>query len=56
MDRENKYEKRKEKRANYHTIDDDTIIHLKNYYKLEGHGELLQFVKDVVIVGDEDDY
>jgi len=30
------------------------MVNLKNYYRLEGHSELLQFIKDIVIVGDEE--
>jgi hypothetical protein len=52
----NEFEKLNERKATYRIIDDNTIIHLKNYYKLEeeGHGKLLQFIKDAVIVGDEE--
>ncbi len=52
----NEFEKLNERKANYRTVDDDTIIHLKNYYRLEeeSHGKLLQFIKDAVIVGDEE--
>jgi hypothetical protein len=55
----NEFEKLNDRKATYLTVDDDTIIQLKNYYKLEdereGHGKLLQFIKDVVIVGDEEE-
>lgn len=36
----------------YRIIDDDTIINLKKYYKLEDHDELLRFVKKHLINGD----
>lgn len=54
MDRKNEFEKLNERKQHYRTVDDDTIISLKNYYKLEDHGELLQFIKEAVIIGDED--
>jgi hypothetical protein len=50
----NEFEKLNDRKATYRTVDDDTIFHLKRYYKLEGHGELLKFVKDAVIIGDEE--
>ncbi|AIF82249.1 hypothetical protein NTE_00167 [Candidatus Nitrososphaera evergladensis SR1] len=53
MNRANEFEKLNERKEQYVIVDDDTIIHLKNYYRLEGHDELLQFIKDAVIVGDE---
>jgi hypothetical protein len=36
----------------YRVIDDDTIINLKKYYKLEDHDELLRFVKKHLMNGD----
>lgn len=50
----NEFEKLNKRKAAYRTIDDDTISHLKTYYKLENLGELLKFVKDAAIVGDEE--
>ena len=50
----NEFEKLNDRKATYRTVDDDVVIHLKNYYKLEDHGELLRFIKEAVIVGDEE--
>lgn len=38
-------EKQDERKKYYRIIDDDTIIHLKEYYKLDDNRELLKFVK-----------
>jgi hypothetical protein len=54
MNRTNEFEKLNGRNATYLTVDDDTIRQLKNYYRLEDHGESLQFIKDIVIVGDEE--
>jgi hypothetical protein len=54
MKRTNEFEKLNDRKATYFTVDDDTMVNLKNYYRLEDHGELLQFIKNVVIVGDEE--
>lgn len=53
MKRENEFKLLNDRKETYRTVNDDTIIHLKNYYKLEDHGELLQFIKNAVIIGDE---
>jgi hypothetical protein len=37
--------KQDERKKHYRIIDDDTIIRLKKYYKLDDNGELLKFVK-----------
>ncbi len=54
MDGSSRFKRLNRRKATYRTVDDDTFLRLKNYYKLEGHDELLKFVKDIVIVGDED--
>ena len=54
MNRINEFEKLNDRKSTYLTVDDETILNLKNYYKLEDNGELLQFIKEVVIVGDEE--
>lgn len=51
----NEFEKLNDRKTTCHTVDNDTIIHLKNYYKLEEHGELMQVIKDAVIVGDDEE-
>ncbi|AIC16889.1 hypothetical protein [Nitrososphaera viennensis] len=47
-----KPEKLNERKKHYQIIDDDMLIRLKEYYKLEDHGELLKFVKEHCMKGD----
>ena len=54
MNRTNEFEKLNDRKTNYITVDDETILNLKNYYRLEDHVELLQYIKDIIIVGDEE--
>lgn len=46
------FEKLNERKKNYHTVDDDTILTLKDYYKIEDHEELLKYVKKNGMKGD----
>lgn len=43
-----------QRQRRYQVIDDDTIAHLKEYYKLDDRGELLKFVKEHCMKGDDD--
>ena len=47
-----KFEKLNERKEHYRTVDDDAILSLKEYYKIEDHEELLKYVKKNAINGD----
>ena len=43
------------KKKKYSVIDDETLDKMKDYYKLENHDEILQYLrKNNVIRGDDD--
>ena len=46
------FEKLNERKKDYQTVDDDTILSLKDYYKIEDHEELLKYVKKSGMKGD----
>ena len=46
------FEKLNERKKDYQTVDDDTILSLKDYYKIEDHEELLKYVKKTEMKGD----
>jgi hypothetical protein len=46
------FEKLNERKKDYQTVDDDTILSLKDYYKIEDHEELLKYVKKTGMKGD----
>lgn len=52
MAAEENFEKLNERKKNYHTVDDDTILTLKDYYKIDDHEELLKYVKKTGMKGD----
>lgn len=47
------FEKLNEKKKHYRIVDDDTIDSLVRYYGLLEHGELLKFVKETSVKGDD---
>lgn len=47
-----KFEKLNERKEHYRTVDDDTVLSLKEYYKIDDHEELLKYVKKNAIKGD----
>jgi hypothetical protein len=49
------FEKLNERKMYHRTIDDDMMINLENYYKLEDHDALLEVAKKAMIIGDDDD-
>jgi hypothetical protein len=49
---EENFEKLNERKKDYQTVDDDTILTLKDYYKIEDHDELLKYVKKTGMKGD----
>ena len=49
---EENFEKLNERKKEYQTVDDDTILTLKDYYKIEDHDELLKYVKKIGMKGD----
>ena len=49
---EENFEKLNERKKDYQTVDDDTILTLKDYYKIEDHKELLKYVKKNGMKGD----
>lgn len=49
---EENFEKLNKRKRHYRTIDDDTILSLQEYYKLDDHDELLKYVKKHGIKGD----
>jgi hypothetical protein len=49
---EENFEKLNERKKDYQTVDDDTILTLKDYYKIEDHEELLKYVKKTGMKGD----
>ena len=46
------FEAMNERKEHYRTVDDDTIVSLKKYYRLDDHGELLRYVKENVMKDD----
>jgi hypothetical protein len=52
MSAKENFEKLNERKKNYQTVDDDTILTLKDYYKIEDHEELLKYVKKTGMKGD----
>jgi hypothetical protein len=52
MSEKENFEKLNDRKKHYRTIDDDTILNLKEYYKIDDHDELLKFVKNAGIKGD----
>lgn len=50
-----KKKRQQQQRPYYRIIDDDMIIHLKEYYKLDDHDELLKFVKEHCMKGDDNE-
>lgn len=47
------FEKLNEKKKHYRIVDDDTIDSLVRYYGLLEHDELLKFVKETSVKGDD---
>lgn len=52
MSTEENFEKLNERKQHYRTIDDNTILSLKEYYNLDDHDELLKYVKKSGMKGD----
>ncbi|MGI0019073.1 MAG: hypothetical protein ACREAY_01235 [Nitrososphaera sp.] len=52
MSEKESFEKLNKRKEHYRTIDDDTILSLKEYYKIDDHDELLKYVKKTGIKGD----
>lgn len=53
MSVEENFEKLNKRKKHYRTIDDDTILSLKEYYKIDGHDELLKYIKKNEMKGDQ---
>jgi hypothetical protein len=49
---EENFEKLNRRKRHYRTIDDDAILGLKEYYKIDDHDELLKYVKKNTMKGD----